>query len=121
MDRKDRTPANAAYDLFITAASVLSIFNLILLVLARNEVVDSVILIIELFLGVIFLLDFLARLRRAESKAGYFLREASPTDQILRNEAVVSDRFTKHRCSMPSYAITGNSTCALSISLCGNS
>jgi voltage-gated potassium channel len=70
-----RTPANIAYELFITFASILSIFNIILILLAQSEVVGSVILIIDLFLSVIFLLDFLGRLKQAKSKSQYFFRE----------------------------------------------
>ncbi|MCS6848983.1 MAG: ion channel [Anaerolineae bacterium] len=69
-----RTPANAAYDLFITAASMLAIANVALIALVRSEVVDSVIFIIELFLSAVFFLDFLRRLRSAVSAADYFLR-----------------------------------------------
>jgi voltage-gated potassium channel len=76
------TPGNAAYELFITAASALALFNLVLLALARNEVVDSVILIIELFLSVLFLIDFLGRLRSAESASRYFLRQFGWADLL---------------------------------------
>jgi voltage-gated potassium channel len=77
-----RTPANIAYELFIAFASILSIFNIILIVLARSEVVESVILIIDLFLSVIFLLDFLGRLRQAKSKRQYFFREWGWADML---------------------------------------
>jgi voltage-gated potassium channel len=63
------------YELFIGALSVLSIFNLILLIVVPGTDLAEVALIIDLFLSLIFLADFTMRLGTAESRTGYFFRQ----------------------------------------------
>ena len=63
------------YELFIGALSVLSIINLVLLVVIRNdENLTTVLYIMNAIMFPIFLGDFLYRFFTTESKSGYFLR-----------------------------------------------
>jgi len=77
-----RKPANIAYELFITFASILAIANIALIILFRDETVESVIFIIDLFLCIIFFIDFLVRLKQAESKSYYFIHELGWADLL---------------------------------------
>ena len=63
------------YELFIGALSVLSIINLVLLIVIRNdENLTTVLYIMNAIMFPIFLGDFLYRFFTTESKSGYFLR-----------------------------------------------
>ena len=63
------------YELFIGALSVLSIINLVLLVVIRNdENLTTVLYIMNAIMFPIFLGDFLYRFFTTESKSGYFFR-----------------------------------------------
>src|SRR5262245_41019817 len=66
---------SATYEVFIGALSVLSIANIFLLLLVHDDVVDSVVVIMDAILSLIFLSDFAFRLLTAESKPKYFLRQ----------------------------------------------
>jgi voltage-gated potassium channel len=72
---KKRELKGIGYELFIGALSILSIINLILLAVIRNdENLDTVLLIINAIMFPIFLGDFLYRFFTAEHRAGYFFR-----------------------------------------------
>lgn len=74
-ERKE-LPEHLNYELFILALSVLAVFNWVLFLLLSDEAVQQVILAVDLLLSMIFLVDFFFyRLRRAESKRDYFLRQ----------------------------------------------
>ena len=63
------------YELFIGALSVLSIINLVLLIVIRNdENLTTVLYIMNAIMFPIFLGDFLYRFFTTESKSGYFFR-----------------------------------------------
>lgn len=70
------------YELFIGALSVLSIFNLILLLVVNDPDIANVIYIINGFMMPIFLGDFFYRLFTTESKSGYFLRNFGWADLL---------------------------------------
>jgi voltage-gated potassium channel len=57
------------------ALSVLSIVNIFLVLAIRDDVVDSVIVIMDGILSLIFLADFAFRVLSAESKSHYFWRQ----------------------------------------------
>ena len=59
------------YELFIGALSVLSIFNLILLLFVRDQSLETVIYVINAFMMPIFLADFLYRFFTTESKSSW--------------------------------------------------
>ena len=65
----------AAYEIFILSLTFLSLFNLGLIVFANNENVVQVASQINLLLSLIFFLDFLFRLRTADVKREYFLKQ----------------------------------------------
>jgi len=66
---------STGYELFILLLSILSIFNLIVFLVPRiDPVVEGVVGLMDAFITVIFMLDFLYRLFTAESKTTYFFR-----------------------------------------------
>lgn len=60
--------------IFVLALSLVSLANIVLLVLPVHDDVDNVILIVDGSLCLVFLADFLLRLRAAESKRAYIWR-----------------------------------------------
>ena len=71
-----------SYELFIAALSVLSIINIGLVLVLSDPAVRNVVEIIDFGLCVVFLADFCARLARAESKSGYFVRHLGWLDLL---------------------------------------
>ena len=65
---------NTGYEIFVGALSVLSIVNIVLISALRNADLRDVVGVIDILLSVIFLADFLTRLRRAPSRSDYFFR-----------------------------------------------
>lgn len=66
---------NTGYELFILLVSILSIFNLVVIILPGiNPLIKEIVLIIDIVLTIIFIGDFLYRFFTAESKAHYFFR-----------------------------------------------
>src|SRR4051794_31373401 len=74
--------ANTGYEIFIAALSVLSLVNLVLVFALRDPATQTVVRTIDLLLSVVFLTDFLARLHRAPSRAGYFFRQFGWADLL---------------------------------------
>jgi voltage-gated potassium channel Kch len=75
MSQRDNELKNTTYEIFVGLLSILSIVNIVLYIGIPNEDISMVIAIMDSFLTVIFLGDFLYRLFTAESKAHYFLRQ----------------------------------------------
>lgn len=73
---------STAYELFIGVLSILSIVNLVLLFIADDPNMDTVLLVMNGLLSMIFLLDFAYRLFTAESKSGYFFRQFGWADLV---------------------------------------
>jgi len=96
LEKSDQTRElkDTSYELFILLLSLLSLFNLLIFVLPRvDPVVEEVVAIVDVFITVIFMLDFLNRFLSAESKTQYFFREwgwadllASLSAQQLKRE-----------------------------------
>jgi voltage-gated potassium channel len=63
------------FDIFVLALSVLSIVNIALAIAPLNAAVHNVVLIVDGVLSLIFLADFLLRLRRAPHKRTYLIDE----------------------------------------------
>ena len=82
MNKPSSELKNTTYELFIVALSVLSIINLILYHLFSDPAVYGVADIIDQFLSVIFLGDFLFRFFTASFKSRYFLREFGWADLL---------------------------------------
>ncbi len=75
MATRDSELKNSTYEIFIGALSVLSITNIFLIVLAQDDVVDSVIILIDVLLSLVFLADFAYRFLSAENRRHYFFRQ----------------------------------------------
>jgi voltage-gated potassium channel len=71
-----------SYELFIASLSVISIINIVLTLVISDPAVKNVVVIVDTGLCVVFLADFLERLRRAESKRGYFFRQLGWLDLL---------------------------------------
>jgi voltage-gated potassium channel len=65
---------NPGYEIFIGALSILSILNLVLMYAFKDEALDYVLQIMNVPLTLIFLIDFLYRLKTAPSRGDYFWR-----------------------------------------------
>ncbi len=65
---------NPGYEIFIASLSILSILNLILLYAITDQALDTVLLIINIPLTIIFFIDFLYRLKTAPDRGYYFWR-----------------------------------------------
>src|SRR4051812_30706581 len=74
--------SNTGYEIFIGALSVLSLVNIVLLSLLRDEGLQTVVYAIDVLLSVVFLIDFLARLRRAPSRLDYVFRQFGWADLL---------------------------------------
>ena len=77
MDNKDtnRELKSSSYELFILLVSILSLFNLAFLIIPGfSPVVKGVVRIMDAFITVLFMGDFLFRFFTAESKRDYFFR-----------------------------------------------
>ncbi|KAE8763666.1 ion transporter [Georgenia thermotolerans] len=77
-----RELGNTGYEIFVGALSILSLVNLVLVVLLRDRATQTVVEAIDLLLSIVFLVDFAARLRRAPSRSGYFLRQFGWADLL---------------------------------------
>ena len=73
---------NTGYEIFIGALSVLSLVNIALIALLRDDSLRTIIYFIDLLLSVVFLTDFLARLRRAPSRRDYVFRQFGWADLL---------------------------------------
>lgn len=65
---------NTGYEVFVGALSVLSLVNIILLSLLRHQATQTVVHAVDALLSLVFLIDFLVRLHRAEARSVYFFR-----------------------------------------------
>jgi voltage-gated potassium channel len=65
---------NPGYEIFIAALSILSIVNLLLIWILRDQDLDYVLQVMNVPITIIFFIDFLYRLRSAPSKSDYFWR-----------------------------------------------
>jgi len=72
---ESRELKNAAYEVFMGALSILAIVNLFLVLAIRDDVVESVVVIMDLILSLIFLADFTFRFLTAGSRRRYFFRQ----------------------------------------------
>ncbi len=82
MKKRNEELKNTTYELFIAALSILSIVNLALILVAPNALAGQVAVIVDGFLTVIFIIDFVYRLSTAESKSGYFFRQFGWADLL---------------------------------------
>jgi voltage-gated potassium channel len=81
-DRDRNELFSPGYEIFVGALSVLSLVNIVLIVAIRDTDVRNIVYVVDLLLSGIFLIDFLARLRRAPDKLGYFFRRFGWADLL---------------------------------------
>ena len=65
---------NPGYEIFIGALSILSILNLVLMYAIQDQTLDYVLMIMNVPLTLIFMIDFLYRLKTAPDRSYYFWR-----------------------------------------------
>jgi len=73
---------STGYEIFIGALSVLSLVNIVLFLLLRDPATQEVVRLIDAMLSMVFLIDFMARLRRATSRSDYFFRQFGWADLL---------------------------------------
>jgi len=73
---------NPGYEIFIAGLSILSILNLVLLIVVKDPALQPVVWVMNAILSLILFIDFLVRLRTAESRSGYFLRDYGWADLL---------------------------------------
>lgn len=78
---RDEAPVTA-FELFLLALVGLSIVNSIILLFRSSHDIREIILLIESFIFIFFLADFIMRFHQAENKTRYLLREGGILDLI---------------------------------------
>lgn len=73
---------STGYEIFIGALSVLSLVNIVLIAIIRDEALAYVVVALDAVLSVVFLIDFLVRLRRAPSRSDYVFRQFGWADLL---------------------------------------
>jgi voltage-gated potassium channel len=72
----------SSFDLFVLALTVFSLLNIIWLVVLSNDQIRNVVLIVDVFCSLAFLIDFFLRLYRAPTKSSYFFGDRGWLDLI---------------------------------------
>jgi voltage-gated potassium channel Kch len=78
----DTPLASSPYELFIVALSLLSLFNIGLLILPLDDDTKGIIMVLDGIMCIVFLGDFTQRLLRAKSKRQYFFRHLGWLDLL---------------------------------------
>lgn len=73
---------NAGYEIFIGTLSVLSLVNIVLLSWLRDPATHNVVWVMNVLFSVVFVIDFLVRLRRAPSRLDYVFRQFGWADLL---------------------------------------
>ena len=81
-DTGGRELKNTGYEIFVGILSILSIVNIVMIRVADDPNIDTVIVAMNALLSVIFLADFAFRLSTAESKSRYFFRQFGWADLL---------------------------------------
>lgn len=63
---------NTGYEILMAGLSILSIVNIVLLYTVKEQALDYVLIVMNVLLTFTFFIDFLYRLRKADSKSEYF-------------------------------------------------
>jgi len=80
--RSDPPPTGSPYELFIVGLSLLSLFNIVLLVLPIANDTKGIIILLDGVMCLIFLGDFFQRLYRAHPRHEYFFRRYGWVDLL---------------------------------------
>jgi voltage-gated potassium channel len=70
------------WEMFVFGLAILSITNMVLVFLARVSEIGTVVAVVDLSISIIFLADFLARLRKAKDRRLYFVQGLGWLDLI---------------------------------------
>ena len=73
---------NTGYEIFIGILSILSIVNIVMMYVADDPNLDTVIEALNALLSIVFLADFTYRLATARSKSSYFFRQFGWADLL---------------------------------------
>lgn len=73
---------NPGYEIFIALLSILSIVNLVLLYVVQSPTLDTVLMIMNVPITLIFFIDFLYRLKTAPDRGYYFWRNYGWADLL---------------------------------------
>ena len=73
---------NPSYEIFMGLLSILSIFNMILLIILDDPTLGAVLALVNIVLVIFFAMDFLIRFIAASSKSHYFFREYGWADML---------------------------------------
>jgi len=83
MDNKlKQNKGTRPYDIFVIAITLLSIINLALYYLVKDETILYVVMAIDKVISFFFFIDFLSNLFRAESKKEYFFKDFGWADLL---------------------------------------
>ena len=74
--------SSSPYELFIAAVSILSLFNIALLILPVQDTTKAVVLVVDVALGFVLLGDFFQRLLRTQPHSDYFIRRLGWLDLL---------------------------------------
>ena len=70
------------YEIFIGALSVLSLVNIVLLVVPRDQALQTVVYTVDIVLSLAFLIDYTVRLLRSPARLHYFFRDFGWADLL---------------------------------------
>jgi hypothetical protein len=70
------------YEIFIGALSVLSLVNIVLLAVLRDQALQTVVYTVDIVLSLAFLVDFTVRLLRSPARLHYFFRDFGWADLL---------------------------------------
>ena len=80
--KKNKELKGTGYEIFIGILSVLSILNIVLIAVARDDQIDAVLLAMNALLSAIFLGDFTYRILTTSHKSRYFFRQFGWADLL---------------------------------------
>jgi hypothetical protein len=75
-------PFTTGYEIFIGALSVLSLVNIVLLAVLRDQALQTVVYTVDIVLSLAFLIDFTVRLLRSPARLHYFFRDFGWADLL---------------------------------------
>lgn len=81
-EQKTHVASRLNYEIFILVITCISILNLVLIFVYRDPDIEEVLNLMNRIISIIFLIDFLARLRIAESRRDYFIKKYGWLDLV---------------------------------------
>jgi voltage-gated potassium channel len=78
----DEDTGSSPYELFILGLSILSLVNFVVILLPIRNTTKAVLISVDAFMSIFFLIDFAQRFRRADDRRDYFFRRFGWLDLI---------------------------------------